>query len=1138
MRQAGRRGFSRLHGLVLIAAGGLLLLTGYSASLAFAEAAYQFLLLPNAATPEYLNAPATSVDISRSAPAATSVPAWTFIGPEHLNEPVNFGGPLFTPTATPAATPTATPPGTYTATGRVTSIAFDSQSSNIFVGTANGGVWKSADLGATFQPLTPTVPASSIGTEAIGAIAIDPSTTPSTLYVATGEANNSADSYYGQGIFKSTNLGNSWKSLGVGLFNHAAFSRLVIVPNSPGPTIFAAAGLGFSAGRGDPDFQENAGTTTNGLFRSTDGGGSWFHYAGGAFKTATPTPTPMPTSTATPVPPPTKFSCTVPGTANEPCPANDVAIDPGNPLNVYVAIQTDDVFASSDGGITFTAACFSNDEPSCSFPRVHNQIGRASIAVGPHAPGAPLACSGSTKACGTVYVMLGAPDGVEYNGFFKSTDGGGTWTAGTVPSFVYPLSHETLDGTSSQDLTLSSSDQTLMADPLDSTGSTVFFGGVGLYESTNSGVSWTFIAGNGGTHSGQHALAFDSMDNNTVFLGNDGGAFEFALSAISGGKATFTSLSNTIAAAQIRSIAPLPTNNNFAFAASGDNGLLRFSAFSPIPVGWPSVDTGDVGMALFDHADPNFAYHTFATTGAGASLSRSSDGGVTWDSVDPTGSIQSAMSLAHDAGANLYPPLAGDPAVPGRVFFGSHFIYESTDAMLTWQRQENTDLTGGCPDGTCALQDIEFARSDETRAWALSIASNSNGGVTNPAAAPFTISFVPPFDTTFKLFNTTQANLSNGAVWNDVTGNFTSNVEINLPQLQATGIAADPNNPMIAYLSLSGSRAATGVGHLYRTTNFGASWTMLDGAFFSPTALPDVPVLKVMVERSDVTGSTIYVGTDIGVYRSTDSGTTWATFNQGTNPPVPIFDLEENDNNLIFLGTYGRGVYTMVAPQPAPVSLTVNPSTIKFGNSLVFGSNGQALMPVAVNLSDPKNSKQSRPVLMTNAPRITGDADFSVTSNTCGTGSLLLAPNAGCTVKVGFQAKAAGSRSATLVFVDSATNSPQTVSLAGAGVQGKVAISPMSVNFSPQKVGTPSPARPVAISNNNPIAMGIQSIAIVGPADFTFSTACPTSLAANRSCAVKVVFNPTTTGTRTGTLQITDDAVGSPQQINLSGQGR
>ncbi len=162
MRQAGRRGFSPFSGLVLIATGTLLLLAGYAASL--------------------VSASATGAGISRKSPAAVAAPAWTFIGPEHLNEQANFGGLLIAPTAMPMATPTPTlTPGFYSATGRVTSIAFDPQSSNLFVGTANGGVWKSTDLGTTFQPLAPLVPASAVGTEAIGAIAIDTSTTPSTL---------------------------------------------------------------------------------------------------------------------------------------------------------------------------------------------------------------------------------------------------------------------------------------------------------------------------------------------------------------------------------------------------------------------------------------------------------------------------------------------------------------------------------------------------------------------------------------------------------------------------------------------------------------------------------------------------------------------------------------------------------------------------------------------------------------------------------------------------------------------------------------------------------------------------------------------------------------------------------------------
>ena len=76
MRQIGRGGLSPFSGLVLIATGSLLLLAGYLASL--------------------VSASATGADLARKS-AAVSTPAWTFIGPEHVNEQANFGGPLIAP---------------------------------------------------------------------------------------------------------------------------------------------------------------------------------------------------------------------------------------------------------------------------------------------------------------------------------------------------------------------------------------------------------------------------------------------------------------------------------------------------------------------------------------------------------------------------------------------------------------------------------------------------------------------------------------------------------------------------------------------------------------------------------------------------------------------------------------------------------------------------------------------------------------------------------------------------------------------------------------------------------------------------------------------------------------------------------
>jgi hypothetical protein len=67
-----------------------------------------------------------------------------------------------------------------------------------------------------------------------------------------------------------------------------------------------------------------------------------------------------------------------------------------------------------------------------------------------------------------------------------------------------------------------------------------------------------------------------------------------------------------------------------------------------------------------------------------------------------------------------------------------------------------------------------------------------------------------------------------------------------------------------------------------------------------------------LVDRTDATGNTLYAATDIGMFLSLDGGATWAAFNLGTIPAVPVFDIEQNSNGTIFAGTHGRGAYRLV----------------------------------------------------------------------------------------------------------------------------------------------------------------------------------------------------------------------------------
>ena len=170
------------------------------------------------------------------------------------------------------------------------------------------------------------------------------------------------------------------------------------------------------------------------------------------------------------------------------------------------------------------------------------------------------------------------------------------------------------------------------------------------------------------------------------------------------------------------------------------------------------------------------------------------------------------MATAGDPGAAYFPPLASDPAVAERVLFGAHSVYVSNDGMATWAQQTTQDLTGGCNSGECALEDLEIAPSDDTKAYALAMETSTT--------------FRP---TPFQIFTTDQANLQvsagqpDGAEWTDKTSQLPPIVFPNATQ--ATGIAVDPFIYSTAWLSLSGFTAATGMGHIFVTTDFGGTWT-------------------------------------------------------------------------------------------------------------------------------------------------------------------------------------------------------------------------------------------------------------------------------------------------------------------------
>lgn len=174
---------------------------------------------------ESVRAMAGSASAAKVSPRGIAQAQWTFIGPE----PVSY-------------------PNAYFNSGRVASLAIDPRGDNtVYAGAAEGGVWKTADGGQTWTPLTDDQPAL-----AIGALAIDPSN-PDTIYAGTGEENFSQDSYSGVGILKSTDGGQTWTNY-PGPFTQTYIAGIAVHPANSS-IVLAASAIG--------------------LYRSTDGGQTW-----------------------------------------------------------------------------------------------------------------------------------------------------------------------------------------------------------------------------------------------------------------------------------------------------------------------------------------------------------------------------------------------------------------------------------------------------------------------------------------------------------------------------------------------------------------------------------------------------------------------------------------------------------------------------------------------------------------------------------------------------------------------------------------------------------------------------------------------------------------------------------------------
>lgn len=160
--------------------------------------------------------------------------------------------------------------------------------------------------------------------------------------------------------------------------------------------------------------------------------------------------------------------------------------------------------------------------------------------------------------------------------------------------------------------------------------------------------------------------------------------------------------------------------------------------------------------------------------------------------------------------------------------------------------------------------------------------------------------------------------------------------------------------------------------------------------------------------------------------------------------------------------------------------------------------------------------------------------DYKINSNTC-TGTLLSAKH--CETDVIFTPTAGGTRAGVLTLTSTAPDSPRNIQLTGIGGVPIVSLSSNALNLTSPKVGAAGPTQTVTLTNTGLDVLEINSLQIIGPnaADFGETHNCASTLAAGLSCNVNIAYTASTSNAESATLQITDNAAGSPHAVVLTG---
>jgi photosystem II stability/assembly factor-like uncharacterized protein len=443
------------------------------------------------------------------------------------------------------------------------------------------------------------------------------------------------------------------------------------------------------------------------------------------------------------------------------------------------------------------------------------------------------------------------------NQFYRTTDAGNSWDKIKIPisKGTSAWKEGTIGGQGDYNLNVA-------VDP--KSPDIVYLSGVSLWKAIlNSATNeWIFTDIGKAIHPDNHALAFDPKNPFVIYAGNDGGIYK----SIDGGETWNDTINEGLCITQFEFMDQHPSSDAVIFAGTQDNGTLQFRNNSV----FYSADGGDGGFVSIDPSDPHNVIHQYIQT----SLFHSRQAGQkdSWISIAPP---------IGNYPTGFYAPFALDKENPKNIAFGAKdaIIFDKNQGLDGWRTSQGE------------LDYVQLPNMDPDYVTALNYVSSYLLYVGTDHG---------------KIFRITKS----GDRWNDP-------IEIRapdaLPDRWIWDIASYPKKDDTIVVVMSGYlQDLLGGSHVWRGTISEEGTTTWDD--IAPRndkgEIIDIPVNSVVIDEDEKNPDNIYIGTDIGVFKTTDNGNNWKYFNEGL-PKCAVYDMRliYKPQKLLRLVTHGRGMW-------------------------------------------------------------------------------------------------------------------------------------------------------------------------------------------------------------------------------------